>query len=228
MALLLSWFNTSVNSVLMTLWSQLPHSSVRQYCRILIFWNYAPIESKIDDETRYALGRDYLGTESLPECVLRFSVKSNQDRGVTIRISQKTQIAPPQCQTWGFKTIVIDGWVKMSSSFHSRHGQFIRLSSINLSLQDLVTNVSPRIVRGTTSGNVYGPGQGSFLNIELISEKTAAYWCQSVAELKKDFPDNVRFTFCVCLSREKALALSNFVHVASDLTPQWDAAFAKI
>ncbi|MEQ2195090.1 hypothetical protein XENOCAPTIV_007336, partial [Xenoophorus captivus] len=39
-------------------------------------------------------------------------------------------------------------------------------------------------------GHVYGPGLGSFLNIELISEKTAAYWCQSVTELKKDFPDN--------------------------------------
>ena len=38
---------------------------------------------------------------------------------------------------------------------------------------DIVTNVSPRIVRGTTSGHVYGPGQGSFLNIELISEKFA-------------------------------------------------------
>lgn len=38
---------------------------------------------------------------------------------------------------------------------------------------DIVTNVSPRIVRGTTSGPVFGPGQGSFLNIELISEKFA-------------------------------------------------------
>ena len=37
-----------------------------------------------------------------------------------------------------------------------------------LSFQDCVTNVSPRIVRGTTSGYNYGPGQGSFLNIELI------------------------------------------------------------
>merc|ERR1719273_2464934 len=44
--------------------------------------------------------------------------------------------------------------------------------------KDIVTNVAPRIVRGTTSGHNYGPGQGSFLNIELISEKTAAYWCQ--------------------------------------------------
>ena len=57
--------------------------------------------------------------------------------------------------------------------------------------QDLVTNVSPRIVRGTTSGHIFGPGQGSFLNIELISEKTAEYWCKSVTELKKDFPDRV-------------------------------------
>lgn len=78
------------------------------------------------------------------------------------------------------------------SFLNNQYYQFIYLS-VNLFLQDLVTNVSPRIVRGTTSGNVYGPGQGSFLNIELISEKTAAYWCQSVAELKRSFPNNVSF-----------------------------------
>ena len=44
---------------------------------------------------------------------------------------------------------------------------------------DIVTNVSPRIIRGTTSGHVYGPGQGSFLNIELISEKFARYWVRN-------------------------------------------------
>lgn len=54
-----------------------------------------------------------------------------------------------------------------------------------------MTNVSPRIVRGTTSGHIYGPGQGAFLNIELISEKTAAYWCRAVTELKRDFPEKV-------------------------------------
>ncbi|KAA8587551.1 hypothetical protein FQN60_016413 [Etheostoma spectabile] len=64
--------------------------------------------------------------------------------------------------------------------------------------KDLVTNVSPRIVRGTTSGHLFGPGQGSFLNIELISEKTAAYWCQSVAELKRDFPNNVVISSIMC------------------------------
>jgi len=57
--------------------------------------------------------------------------------------------------------------------------------------KDTVTNVSPRIVRGTTSGEVFGPGQGSFLNIELISEKSAAYWCKSITELKRDFPSKV-------------------------------------
>ena len=46
-------------------------------------------------------------------------------------------------------------------------------------------------MRGTTSGHSYGPGQGAFLNIELISEKTAAYWCQGVKEVKADHPDKV-------------------------------------
>ena len=57
--------------------------------------------------------------------------------------------------------------------------------------KDLITNVSPRIVRGTTSGHVFGPNQSSFLNIELVSEKTAAYWLQSISELKRDFPTKV-------------------------------------
>lgn len=62
--------------------------------------------------------------------------------------------------------------------------------------QDIVTNVSPRIVRGTTSGHHFGPGQSSFLNIELISEKTAAYWLQSISELKRDFPNKVCESIC--------------------------------
>ncbi|BFY99961.1 hypothetical protein BsWGS_03001 [Bradybaena similaris] len=64
--------------------------------------------------------------------------------------------------------------------------------------KDIVTNVSPRIVRGTTSGHLYGPGQGSFLNIELISEKTAAYWCRSITELKEDFPDKILIASIMC------------------------------
>ena len=51
--------------------------------------------------------------------------------------------------------------------------------------------MSPRIVRGTTSGHIYGPGQGAYLNIELVSEKTPSYWLQSIRELKRDFPNKV-------------------------------------
>uniref|UniRef100_UPI001939D4E7 dihydropyrimidine dehydrogenase [NADP(+)]-like n=1 Tax=Styela clava TaxID=7725 RepID=UPI001939D4E7 len=64
--------------------------------------------------------------------------------------------------------------------------------------KDIVTNVSPRIVRGTTSGQLYGPGQGSFLNIELISEKSRQYWCQSITELKKDFPEKILIASIMC------------------------------
>ncbi|KAM9326309.1 dihydropyrimidine dehydrogenase [NADP(+)] [Gastrophryne carolinensis] len=64
--------------------------------------------------------------------------------------------------------------------------------------KDIVTNVSPRIIRGTTSGHLYGPGQGSFLNIELISEKTAAYWCKSITEIKNDFPKNILIASIMC------------------------------
>lgn len=64
--------------------------------------------------------------------------------------------------------------------------------------KDIITNVSPRIVRGTTSGPNFGPGQSSFLNIELISEKTAAYWLQSIYELKRDFPNKVVIASVMC------------------------------
>lgn len=64
--------------------------------------------------------------------------------------------------------------------------------------KDIVTNVSPRIVRGTTSGHHYGPGQGAFLNIELISEKSCAYWCKAVTELKRDFPDRIVIASIMC------------------------------
>jgi len=82
--------------------------------------------------------------------------------------------------------------------------------------KDLVTNVSPRIVGlgghgvgvGPTAGSQgIGPTAGAiaagdpdvarscFLNIELISEKTAAYWLRSIRELKRDFPQHVSCYF---------------------------------
>ncbi|KAI4470269.1 dihydropyrimidine dehydrogenase [nadp(+)] [Holotrichia oblita] len=64
--------------------------------------------------------------------------------------------------------------------------------------KDLVTNCSPRIIRGITSGENYGPQQGSFLNIELISEKHEKYWLRSITELKKDFPDKIIIASIMC------------------------------
>lgn len=70
--------------------------------------------------------------------------------------------------------------------------------------KDLVTNVSPRIIGLGSLGVGVGPELGAiaagdpdvaknaFMNIELISEKTAAYWLQSIRELKRDFPQHVR------------------------------------
>ncbi|XP_043287629.1 dihydropyrimidine dehydrogenase [NADP(+)] [Venturia canescens] len=69
--------------------------------------------------------------------------------------------------------------------------------------KDLVTNVSPRIIKGTTSRHHYGPEQGSFLNIELISEKSEAYWCRSIVELKRDFPTKVVIASIMCSFNEE-------------------------
>ncbi|KAK6763296.1 hypothetical protein RB195_023848 [Necator americanus] len=69
--------------------------------------------------------------------------------------------------------------------------------------KDLVTNVSPRIVRGSTVGPIYGPNQGSFLNIELISEKSSAYWLQCIKELKHDFPTKIVIASIMCTYNEE-------------------------
>jgi len=66
-------------------------------------------------------------------------------------------------------------WPMIRRGFEAGWG-FVVTKTFSLD-KDIVTNVAPRIVRGTTAGHNYGPGQGAFLNIELISEKTAAYWC---------------------------------------------------
>lgn len=64
--------------------------------------------------------------------------------------------------------------------------------------KDIVTNVSPRIVRGTTFGHMYGPNLGSFLNIELISEKTCRYWLKTISEIKEDFKENILIASIMC------------------------------
>ncbi|XP_071983300.1 dihydropyrimidine dehydrogenase [NADP(+)] isoform X1 [Engystomops pustulosus] len=81
--------------------------------------------------------------------------------------------------------------------------------------KDIVTNVSPRIIRGTTSGHLYGPGQGAFLNIELISEKTSAYWCKSITELKADFPQHVVIASIMCsYNKEDWIELSQMAEAS--------------
>lgn len=69
--------------------------------------------------------------------------------------------------------------------------------------KDYVTNVSPRIVKGATSRHLYGPEQGSFLNIELISEKTEEYWLRSLRELKNDFPEQILIASIMCAYNEQ-------------------------
>lgn len=84
--------------------------------------------------------------------------------------------------------------------------------------KDLVTNVSPRIIRGSTSNHLYGPGQGSFLNIELISEKTAAYWCQAIRELKRDFPKHIIVASLMCgYNKEDWVELATMANVCHDI-----------
>ncbi|XP_060802802.1 dihydropyrimidine dehydrogenase [NADP(+)] [Amyelois transitella] len=97
--------------------------------------------------------------------------------------------APPTTSTAMIRRAFLQGW------------GFAVTKTFGLD-KDLVTNVSPRIVRGVTSGENYGPGQGSFLNIELISEKCEAYWCQSITELKRDFPNKVIIASIMCSYNE--------------------------
>ena len=64
--------------------------------------------------------------------------------------------------------------------------------------KDRVVNVSPRIVRSTINKQWFGPEQEGFLNIELISEKSADYWCRSIRELKQDFPKKILIASIMC------------------------------
>eukprot|EP00658_Telonema_sp_P-2_P052783 TRINITY_DN4106_c0_g2_i2.p1 TRINITY_DN4106_c0_g2~~TRINITY_DN4106_c0_g2_i2.p1 ORF type:complete len:858 (-),score=253.18 TRINITY_DN4106_c0_g2_i2:120-2693(-) len=53
---------------------------------------------------------------------------------------------------------------------------------------DLITNVSPRII---PTGHRVGTNMTGFTNIELISEKSAAYWIEGVKFLKEKHPEHV-------------------------------------
>jgi len=57
--------------------------------------------------------------------------------------------------------------------------------------KDAIVNISPRIIRGSPNGNLFGPNQNSYMNIELISEKTCGYWTTSIKALKKKHPTKI-------------------------------------
>ncbi|KAK4336631.1 hypothetical protein RND71_043743 [Anisodus tanguticus] len=69
--------------------------------------------------------------------------------------------------------------------------------------KDIVTNISPRIIRGETFGPNYGPGLGSYLNIEVVSEKTTNYWVETIKELKRDFPTKIIIASIMCSYNEE-------------------------
>lgn len=54
--------------------------------------------------------------------------------------------------------------------------------------KDAVTNVSPRIYK--VAGDPLKL-EGTFGNIELITEKTAEYWVEGAKDIKRDFPDKI-------------------------------------
>ena len=71
--------------------------------------------------------------------------------------------APPTTTCAMMRRAFEEGWVlQLSKTF-----------TLNKDIND--KNVAPRIVRETTSVHNFGPNQGAFLNIELVTENTAAY-----------------------------------------------------
>lgn len=54
--------------------------------------------------------------------------------------------------------------------------------------KDAISNVSPRIYKSTSDPTKHDAG---YANIELISEKTAAYWIEGAKQLKKEFPKHI-------------------------------------
>jgi len=54
--------------------------------------------------------------------------------------------------------------------------------------KDTVSNVSPRIFKSTSDPLKHDAG---YANIELVSEKSAAYWIEGAKQIKKDYPNHV-------------------------------------
>jgi len=81
--------------------------------------------------------------------------------------------------------------------------------------KDVPVNVSPRIVRTTNNPQLYGPHQNGFVNIELVTEKTATYWVKTMEELKRDFPDRPIIASVMAANVEEDWKRLTVVSVAS-------------
>ncbi|KAI4871268.1 hypothetical protein NFI96_019794 [Prochilodus magdalenae] len=141
------------------------------------------------------------GLASAPPTTSATMIRRAFEQGWGFALTKTFSLDKEQLKTLKYKEFFMAPQAEMLSHMLVETGveQQFQYCEENFAIcQDLVTNVSPRIVRGTTSGPLYGPGQGAFLNIELISEKTAAYWCQSVTELKADFPHNIIISSIMC------------------------------
>jgi len=65
--------------------------------------------------------------------------------------------------------------------------------------KDTITNISPRIYKGTSNPT---KNEASFANIELISEKSAKYWIEGCKETKKEYPDHVIVASYMCANNK--------------------------
>mmetsp|Transcript_50522 Transcript_50522/g.76891 ORF Transcript_50522/g.76891 Transcript_50522/m.76891 type:complete len:90 (+) Transcript_50522:269-538(+) len=61
--------------------------------------------------------------------------------------------------------------------------------------KDTVTNISPRIYKGTADPLKL---EASFANIELITEKSAEYWIKGCKEVKDEYPDRIIVASYMC------------------------------
>lgn len=61
--------------------------------------------------------------------------------------------------------------------------------------KDTITNVSPRIYKSTADEL---KREAAFANIELISEKSAAYWLEGAKDIKKEYPNKVLIGSIMC------------------------------
>lgn len=66
--------------------------------------------------------------------------------------------------------------------------------------KDAITNISPRIYKGTSNAT---KNEASFANIELISEKSASYWIEGCKEVKAEYPEHVIVSSIMCANNKE-------------------------